>query len=83
MPPPLTPAQIAAQIAEQNLREKKIEEQIKEQERNARLRVLAQRSVDEQDYTIRFRDDGLIQKLFLPSTNKLEADNMNRLFSSI
>jgi hypothetical protein len=36
----------------------------------------------QQDYTIRFRDDGLIQKLFLPSTNKLEADNMNRLFSS-
>ena len=37
----------------------------------------------QQDYTIRFRDDDLIQKLFLPSTNKLEADNMNRLFSSI
>jgi hypothetical protein len=37
----------------------------------------------QQDYTIRFRDDVLIQKLFLPSTNKLEADNMNRLFSSI
>ena len=37
----------------------------------------------QQDYTIRFRDDELIQKLFLPSTNKLEADNMNRLFSSI
>ena len=37
----------------------------------------------QQDYTIRFRDDGLIQKLFLPSTNKLEANNMNRLFSSI
>lgn len=37
----------------------------------------------QQDYTIRFRDDGLIQKLFLPSTNKLEADNMNRLFSSL
>ena len=37
----------------------------------------------QQDYTIRFRDDGLIQTLFLPSTNKLEADNMNRLFSSL
>lgn len=37
----------------------------------------------QQDYTIRFRDDGLIQKLFLPSTNKLEADNMNRLFYSL
>jgi hypothetical protein len=37
----------------------------------------------QQDYTIRFRDDELIQKLFLPSTNKLEADNMNRLFSSL
>lgn len=37
----------------------------------------------QQDYTIRFRDDVLIQKLFLPSTNKLEADNMNRLFSSL
>jgi hypothetical protein len=36
----------------------------------------------QQDYTIRFRDDGLIQKLFLPSMNKLEADNMNLLFSS-
>ena len=35
----------------------------------------------QQYYTIRFRDDDLIQKLFLPSTNKLEADNMNRLFS--
>ncbi len=35
----------------------------------------------QQDYTIRFRDDDLIQKLFLPSTNKLEVDNMNRLFS--
>ena len=37
----------------------------------------------QQDYTIRFRDDVLIQKLFLPSTNKLEADNMNKLFSTI
>ena len=37
----------------------------------------------QQDYTIRFRDDDLIQKLFLPSTNKLEADNMNKLFSSL
>ena len=36
----------------------------------------------QQDYTIRFRDDDLIQKLFLPSTNKLEADNMNKLFAS-
>jgi hypothetical protein len=36
----------------------------------------------QQDYTIRFRDDDLIKKLFLPSTNKLEADNMNKLFSS-
>jgi len=36
----------------------------------------------QQDYTIRFRDDELIKKLFLPSTNKLEADNMNKLFSS-
>ena len=37
----------------------------------------------QQDYTVRFRDDGLIQKLFLPSTNKLEANNMNRLFCSL
>ena len=36
----------------------------------------------QQDYTIRFRDDDLIKKLFLSSTNKLEADNMNKLFSS-
>ena len=36
----------------------------------------------QQDYTIRFRDDDLIKKLFLPSTNKLEADNMKKLFSS-
>lgn len=33
-------------------------------------------------YTIRFRDDELIKKIFMPSLNKPEVVNMNRLFNS-
>jgi hypothetical protein len=35
----------------------------------------------QQDYTIRFRDDSHIKKLFCPETDKPEVRNMNRLFS--
>jgi len=35
----------------------------------------------QQEYSIRFRDDSLVQKLFLPEENKPEVINMNRLFS--
>ena len=37
----------------------------------------------QQDYTIRFRDNALFQKLFQHETNKPEVLNMNRLFNSI
>lgn len=39
----------------------------------------------QQNYTIRFRDDGLIKKLFtsVPANDKLEVINMNRLFTSV
>lgn len=39
----------------------------------------------QQNYTIRFRDDELIKKLFtsVSATDKLEVINMNRLFTSI
>jgi hypothetical protein len=33
-------------------------------------------------YTIRFRDDELIKKIFMPCLNKPEVINMNRLFNS-
>jgi len=33
-------------------------------------------------YTIRFRDDELIKKIFMPCLNKPEVVNMNRLFNS-
>ena len=33
-------------------------------------------------YSIRFRDDELIKKIFMPSFNKPEVVNMNRLFNS-
>lgn len=33
-------------------------------------------------YTIRFRDDELIKKIFMPCLNKPEVANMNRLFNS-
>ena len=36
----------------------------------------------QQDYTIRFRDDGHIRKLFCSDTMKPEVQNMNRLFNS-
>ena len=36
----------------------------------------------QQEYTLRFRDDSLIKKLLLPSDNKPEVRNMNRLFNS-
>ena len=36
----------------------------------------------QQSYTIRFRDDELIKKIFMPSLNKPEVANMNKLFSS-
>ncbi len=40
------------------------------------------RNALQQDYTVRFRDDALIQKLFsaVPIHQKLEVTNMNRLF---
>lgn len=39
----------------------------------------------QQNYTIRFRDDDLIKKLFtsVSATDKLEVINMNRLFTSV
>jgi hypothetical protein len=36
----------------------------------------------QQDYTIRFRDNTLIYKLFQREENKPEVANMNRLFNS-
>uniref|UniRef100_A0A6C0C501 Uncharacterized protein n=1 Tax=viral metagenome TaxID=1070528 RepID=A0A6C0C501_9ZZZZ len=33
------------------------------------------------DYSIRLRDDEFINTLFMPSTNKIEVANMNRLFA--
>lgn len=35
----------------------------------------------QQDYTVRFRDDSIMLRLFLPQMENLEAVNMNRLFS--
>ena len=42
------------------------------------------RNAMQQDYTVRFRDDANIRKLFLavPPAEKIEVINMNRLFSS-
>ena len=42
------------------------------------------RNAMQQDYTVRFRDDANIRKLFLavPPADKIEVINMNRLFSS-
>jgi hypothetical protein len=34
----------------------------------------------QQEYTVRFRDDAIISKLFLPSEDNLEANNICRLF---
>jgi hypothetical protein len=36
----------------------------------------------QQDYTVRFRDDSQIMKLFTSETDKPEIINMNRLFNS-
>jgi hypothetical protein len=36
----------------------------------------------QQDYTVRFRDDAVLMKLFLPAETNLEAENMSRLFCS-
>jgi hypothetical protein len=36
----------------------------------------------QQNYTIRFRDDAIISKLFIPSEIKPEVINMNKLFNS-
>lgn len=36
----------------------------------------------QQDYTIRFRDDTIVQKLFQPIEENLEAINMSKLFNS-
>lgn len=35
----------------------------------------------QQNYSVRFRDNSLIYKIFNKDTNSIEADNMNRLFS--
>lgn len=39
------------------------------------------RKNNQMDYTIRIRDNSLIEKLFLPEENKVEVNNMNRLFA--
>jgi hypothetical protein len=36
----------------------------------------------QQSYTIRFRDEGMIRRLFLPATENTEAKIMSQLFSS-
>ena len=35
-----------------------------------------------QSYSIRFRDDELIKKLFVKEENSIEVENLNRLFTS-
>tara|TARA_Y100000389_G_C17464432_1_gene524340 strand:- start:1532 stop:3901 length:2370 start_codon:yes stop_codon:yes gene_type:complete len=40
------------------------------------------RSNVNQDYSIRLRDDSLIHKIFEKEENKIEVENMNRLFST-
>jgi len=39
------------------------------------------RKNNQMDYSIRIRDDLLIRKLFLPEENKVEVNNMNKLFA--
>ncbi len=39
------------------------------------------RKNNQMDYTLRIRDNTLIEKLFLPEENKIEVVNMNRLFA--
>jgi hypothetical protein len=36
----------------------------------------------QQTYTVRFRDDELIRRIFVSSSNKPEVENMNKLFNS-
>jgi hypothetical protein len=36
----------------------------------------------QQTYTVRFRDDELIKRIFVSSSNKPEVENMNKLFNS-
>ena len=36
----------------------------------------------QQNYTLRFRDDNIIKKVFLPDDYKPEVNNINKLFSS-
>ena len=36
----------------------------------------------QQEYTVRFRDDGVCERLFRKATENVEADTMNRLFCS-
>jgi len=36
----------------------------------------------QQTYTLRFRDDDLIKKVFMPTDDKPEVDNINKLFTS-
>ena len=38
--------------------------------------------LDEQQYSVRFRDDAIIRKLYSKEENKPEAFNMNRLFQT-
>ena len=40
------------------------------------------RSKLQQTYTLRFRDDNLIKKVFMPTDAKPEVDNINKLFTS-
>ena len=40
------------------------------------------RSKLQQTYTLRFRDDDLIKKVFMPTDDKPEVDNINKLFTS-
>ena len=39
------------------------------------------RKNNQMDYTLRIRDNSLIEKLFLPEENKIEVNNMNMLFA--
>tara|TARA_B110000261_G_scaffold47630_1_gene56158 strand:+ start:681 stop:3089 length:2409 start_codon:yes stop_codon:yes gene_type:complete len=39
------------------------------------------RKNNQMDYTLRIRDNSLIEKLFLPEENKIEVNNMNKLFA--
>ena len=36
----------------------------------------------QQTYTVRFRDDELIKRIFVSASNKPEVENMNKLFNS-